>query len=178
MIITAYAVEDMIKQALEEGAYAVLHKPLDMKKVVSLIESAYQTKQGAFILVIDDDPATCITLKNLLNKRGHKVSTVYSGEQAIEMVRQKTHDIVLIDMKLPTINGLETYLAIKENHPEAVAIMMTAYRQEMFHLMEEALNSNAYACLYKPFAPEELFKLIDEVQTRKQAARLLEGRGK
>ncbi len=178
VMMTAYAVENLIQQALAEGAYAVIQKPLDMGKVVTLIKSAYETKNGALILVVDDDPGTCITLKNILTKRGHKVSLAHSGEQAIDMVRQKAHDIIFIDMKLPTINGLETYLAIKENQPGAVAIMMTAYRQEMFHLMEEALSSNAYACLYKPFAPEELFKLIDEVQAGKQAARLLEEKGK
>jgi len=73
-------------------------------------------------------------------------------------------------MKLPTINGLETYLAIKEINPEAVVIMMTAYRPEVTELVEEALDSNAYTCLYKPLDMEELVRLVDEIRERQQKA--------
>jgi DNA-binding NtrC family response regulator len=73
-------------------------------------------------------------------------------------------------MKLPTINGLETYLAIREINPQAVAIMMTAYRQEMVDLVEAALQNHAYTCLYKPLAMEELLRLVDEIGARRQEA--------
>ena len=62
-------------------------------------------------------------------------------------------------MKLPTINGLETYLAIKEVNPEVVAIMMTGYRQEMANIVEKALNVNAYTCLCKPIDAKEILRL-------------------
>jgi len=86
------------------------------------------------------------------------------------MAQEKTYAIIFIDMKLPTINGLETYLAIKENNPDAVAIMMTAYRQEMAELVEEALNNHAYTCLYKPLNIEGLLGLVDEIVEKKQKA--------
>jgi two-component system response regulator HydG len=71
-------------------------------------------------------------------------------------------------MKLPTINGLETYLPIKKVNPEAVAIMMTAYHQEMDELVEAALKNHAYTCLYKPLDMEMLLRLIDEIRERKK----------
>jgi len=118
--------------------------------------------------VVDDDPGTCTTLKNIFRHRGYGVCTVYTGEEAVAEARKKDYDIIFIDVKLPTINGLETYLAIKEVNPEAVAIMMTGYRQEVADLVEEALNNNAYTCLYKPLDMEEILRLVEEIKEKKQ----------
>ena len=170
MMMTAYAVENLIQEALQEGAYGVIYKPLDIEKVIVLIERAREAKQGALILVVDDDPGICITLKNILSNQSYKVCTANTGEEAIARARKKDYDVIFIDMKLPTINGLETYLAIKETNPEAVAIMMTGYRQEVADLVEEALDNHAYACLYKPLDMEELLSLVDDIRERKQKA--------
>ncbi len=171
VMMTAYAVEYLVREALQEGAYGIIYKPLDLDKVVALIERVREIKQGVLILVVDDDPGTCVTLKNILSKRSYTVGIAFTGEEAIAIAQKKVHDIIFIDMKLPTINGLETYLAIKEVNPEAVVIMMTAYRQEMAKLVEEALRSSAYTCLYKPFDMKKLVELVDEIREKKQKAR-------
>ena len=170
MMMTAYAVEDLVREALQEGAYGVLYKPLDIDKMIAIIENARQKKHGALILVVDDDQSTCVTLKNILTKKRYKVGTIHTGEEAIRMAQEKAYDVIFIDMKLPTINGLETYLSIREINPEVVAIMMTAYRQEMDELCERALQNSAYACLYKPLDMPKLLGLVDEIQKRRQQA--------
>ena len=170
VMMTGYSVEDLVEEALREGAYGIIYKPLDIEKVVALIEEVREAKRGALVLVVDDHPETCITLRNILIKKNYQVGMAHTGEEAITMAQERAYDIIFIDMKLPTINGLETYLAIKENNPEAVVIMMTAYRQEMAELVEEALNNSAYACLYKPFDIEEVLKLVGELWKRKQKA--------
>ncbi len=170
VMMTAYSVEELVGEAREEGAFGIIYKPLDIEKAVSLIERAKEARHGALIMVVDDDPGTCTTLKNILTKKDNHVGVAGNGEEAINMAQKRAYDIIFIDMKLPTINGLETYLAIKEIHPEVVAIMMTAYRQEMTDLVEEALNNTAYAYLYKPLDIEEMLRLIDEIWERKQKA--------
>ncbi len=168
MMMTAYAVEDLVQEALQEGAYGIIYKPMDIEKVVDIIEKSKKDKPGALILVVDDDPGTCTTLKNILIKKGYKVGIAHTGEEAIATAKKKTFDIIFIDMKLPTLNGLETYLAIKKTNPEAVAVLMTAYRQEMAELVEEALTNNAYTCLYKPLDLAALLSLTSEILERKQ----------
>lgn len=168
VMMTAYAVEDLVQDALREGAYSVMYKPLDMDKVVTLIDEATGTKGGALILVVDDDWGTCDLLRKVFTRKGYKVGAARTGEAAIAMAREKAYDIILIDMKLPTINGLETYLAIKKVSPEAVAVMMTAYREETEALVEQALGNNAYACLYKPLDMEEMLQLIEEIHRRRK----------
>ena len=168
MMMTAYAVEELVQQALEEGAYGIVYKPLDIERVITIVEEATQIQTGALVLVVDDDPGTCITLRNILAQKGHEVGIAPSGEEAIAMAQQKAYDIIFIDMKLPLLNGLETFLAIREIDPQVVAIMMTAYRQEMAGLVEEALRNQAYTCLYKPLAIEELLRLVEEIGRRKR----------
>jgi len=165
VMMTAYAVEDLIGEALREGAYGVLYKPFDMERMIGLLEGI---KGGGFVLVVDDDPNTCTTFKYVLEAKGYQVGTALSGEKAIEMARESEYDMIFIDMKLPTMNGLQTYLAIREVNPQVVAVMMTAYRREMGDLVEEALNKDAYTCLYKPFDVDQMIKLVGEICRRKR----------
>ena len=167
MMMTAYAVEDLVAEALREGAYGIIYKPLDIEKVLTTIEEVRQAKKGPLILVVDDDPGPCTTLKNILANKGYTVTITQTGEEAIAIAKEQAHDIIFIGMKLPTINGLETYLAIKERNPKAVAIMIMGYRQETDALVKQAIENDAYACLYKPLDMEELLKVVDEIWTRK-----------
>ncbi len=169
MMMTAYAVEDLVREALQEGAYGIVYKPLDIEKVELILEKATENKQGALILVVDDEPELCSALKELLIKKGYRVGVAHNGEQAIATARKKAFDIIFVDLKLPTLNGLETYLAIKEINPEVVAIMMTGYRQEMGDLVKQALHNNAYTCLYKPINMSDLLNLTAEIVEKKQS---------
>lgn len=168
IMMTAYAVEDLVQQALEEGAYGIVYKPLDIERVIAIIKEARTAREGALVLVVDDDPGTCITLRNILARKSYEVGVAHTGEEAIAMAQEAAYDIILVDVKLPTINGLETYLAIREINPQVVAIMITGYRQEMADLVEEALRNHAYTCLYKPLDMEELLGLVDEIRKRKR----------
>lgn len=167
MMMTAYAVEDLVEEALQQGAYGIIYKPLDIDKMLTTIEEARQARQGALILVVDDDPGDCFTLKSILSRQKYQVGIAHTGEEAIAAIQEKPYDIILIDMKLPTINGLETYLAIREINPKIVAIIITGYRQEVTDLVEQALRNNAYTCLYKPLDIEELLRLIEGIWQKK-----------
>lgn len=170
VMMTAYSVEDLVQEALKEGAYEILYKPLDMGKIVAIIDESKNAKRSALILVVDDDPGTCVTLKNVLVNRGYKVRTANTGEEAIAEAHKNRHDILFIDLKLPTINGLETYLGIKKIDPAAIAIIITGYREEMGHLIEQAISHSAYTCLYKPLDLAKILDLVDEIMARKVKA--------
>ena len=166
VMMTAYAVDELIKEALEEGADGIIHKPLDIQEVMSFIELAREAQERVIILVVDDNEGTCVTLRKILNRGGFKVSIAHTGEEAIAKMKKRKHDIIFIDMKLPKKNGLQTYLAIKNINPEAVAIMMTAYHQEMADLIEKALVNNAYTYLNKPLDMEKVLRLVEDISER------------
>lgn len=167
ILMTAYAMEELVQQALEEGVYGIMYKPLDIERVIALVEEAKQRKSGALILIVDDDPGICMSLKGILTKKRYQVGIAPTGTEAISMVQQEDYAIILIDMKLPVLNGLETYLAIHEIKARTVAIMMTGYRSELSDLVAEALRHDAYACLTKPLNIDELLGLVDEILERK-----------
>ncbi len=171
MMMTAYAVDELIQEALREGVGGVLYKPIDIETVTALIDDAMKSKDGGFILVVDDDESTCVTLKNILTRKGYETGIAHTGEEAIRMAKKKKYRIIFIDMKLPTINGLETYLSLKKVSPETVAVMTTAYRQETETLVNDAIKSDAYTCIYKPFDIEVLLRMVDEIVRKKYRKR-------
>ncbi|MBN1582859.1 MAG: response regulator [Anaerolineae bacterium] len=163
-MMTAYAVEDLIEDALAEGVFALLDKPVEIDQVIALIEQARQARQGALVLVVDDDRGTCTMLEDVLLQAGYRVCTAHSGQEAIDRAHRTAYDILLIELNLPVLNGLETYLAIKKIHPQVVAIVFTTCPKQVAEL---ALDNNAYACLSKPLDIDRLLDLIRESDRKK-----------
>jgi len=170
IMMTGYAVEDLIREALREGAFSALNKPLDFDEIFKLIERAIPN--GALILVVDDDENLCATMKDVLSDKGYRVIVAYDGNTAIEKARENNFDIMLIDLKLPALNGLETYLAIRDFRPNVVAIIITGYLQEMGKLAQQALQETAYACLEKPIDMDKLFSLLERISEEKNRGTL------
>ncbi len=152
IMMTAYSVDELISDAIKRGVYAVLRKPLDINEVLDVIK---QAKEGALILIVEDDPAVSESLKNLLEDNGFRVVVMASGEKAVEYAKKNTEDIVFLDIKLPVMSGLEAYLRMKEYNPNMIALIMTAYRDEVSDIVDQALKSDCYACLYKPMNPKK-----------------------
>lgn len=165
IMVTAYAVEDLLREALREGAFGVLKKPVDFDKLVKLIERA--TPDGDTILVVDDDEARCSNMKEVLSAKGYRVCVAYDGDTAVEKVRESNFDIMLIDVKLNAVNGLETYLSIRDFRPEAVVIIITDYEQETNNLVQQALQGTVYTCLEKPINMDELIALLERIREEK-----------
>ena len=158
IMMTAYSVEDLIKEALEEGAYAVVYKPFDIEKIVSIIESALQK---TLILVVDDSFTDRETLKNILDERGYGVVTASSGAEALARVKEKRFDIIFLDVKLPDIDGVEFFEQVKAIDPEVAVIMMTGYSET--ELMQRVISHGAYTCIYKPFNVDRVVSLVSEL---------------
>jgi len=95
--------------------------------------------------VVDDNKNLCTNVKDVLSDKGYRVSIACDGNTAIEKAQKSDFDIILIDMKLPALNGLETYLAIHDFRPNVVPIIITGYPKEMDKLVQQALQESAYA---------------------------------
>jgi DNA-binding NtrC family response regulator len=165
IMITAYAVEDLLREALREGAFGTLKKPLDFDKLFALIEKAIPNK--ALILVVDDDEGLCVNIKDALHDNGYRVSVAYDGNTAIEKAWENAFDIIILDMKLPVLNGLETYLAIRDIRPNVAVIIITGYPQEMGNLAQQAVQKNAFAYMEKPIDMDDLFSLLGQIKEKR-----------
>ena len=170
IMVTAFAVEDLIREALQAGAFGSLKKPLDFDHLFELIERAIP--DGELILVVDDDESFCANMEDVLVGEGYQVSVAHSGNVAVEKAWESKFDVMLIDLKLPVLNGLETYLAIRAFRPKVVAIIITGYPQEMDKLIQQALQKHAYTCLEKPVNMDELVSLLEQIKKQKDKGTL------
>ncbi len=85
------------------------------------------TESKLHILVVDDDRRMAKTLVNIFQVKGYQVEAAHSGPEALEKVAGGRFDCVLTDIKMPEMNGVELYRAIKARQPDLTVVLMTAY---------------------------------------------------
>lgn len=159
IMMTAYSVEDLVKEALEEGAYAIIYKPFDIDRIIALIEELLRGK--TLILVVDASFEDRETLKGILEDKGYRVATARDGAEAIEMVKTRHYDIIFLEVRLPNMDGVETFERVKKIDPKAAVIMMTGYTED--DLVQRAISQGAYTCIYKPFDIEKVIGLVEDI---------------
>lgn len=109
------------------------------------------------ILVVDDERSMREFLIIMLQKDGHDVTSASNGKEAVDIIGQQTFDIVITDLKMPQLDGIEVLKIVKESAPETVVIMITAYASA--ETAVDAMKQGAYDYVTKPFKIEEV-KLI------------------
>jgi two-component system response regulator PilR (NtrC family) len=112
------------------------------------------TNKTPHILVVDDELSMRELLEVMLTKEGYKVSCAENGRKAISMVEKKDFDLLLCDIRLGDITGIEVLKASKKKNPNTVVIMISAYATA--ETAVEAMNQGAYDYVPKPFDNEEL----------------------
>jgi len=112
------------------------------------------------ILIVDDDEMMQETLSSVLRKGGYEIFSVTSGNEALSLIKKNIIDLVLLDMKLPDVDGLEIQKKIKALDTEILVIIMTAYSDVQTAV--SAMKSGAYHYINKPFELEELKLLIEK----------------
>lgn len=121
------------------------------------------------ILIVDDDESTCRSLSLILSKKGYDTEAVRTGRESIEKVQGRFFNIVLVDIRLPDMEGVELIKLLKEMHPNAVVIMITAYAS--IETAVKALNGGASAYITKPLDMEEVLISIGDALTRQRLIR-------
>ena len=165
IMITAFAVEELLRDALREGVFGSLHKPIDFERLFALIEAALC--EGGLILVVDDDAEACCNLRDVLSERDYRVAIANTGEEAIQKVREERFDVMILDMKLPAFCGLETFLAARDLRPDLATILITGHGKELSESVQEALDKGAHVCLEKPVDMDVLLTVIKRLENRK-----------
>ena len=159
VLMTSYSADVLVKEGLEEGAIATLTKPLDINLLFSFFSSLRKEQS---VVIVDDNPQFCKTLGDILRTRGLRVAEVTDPHSLLKAVRPDAQ-VVLLDMKLNTINGFDVLKAMRQRYPHVPVFLVTGYREEMASMIEAVLQIKAYTCLYKPLQIEELVELLTEV---------------
>lgn len=118
---------------------------------------------GKKVLVVDDDEKTVELVKLYLNRDGYRVITAYEGEEALRLAREAHPDLIVLDLMLPGINGLEICRTLR-NESDVPIIMLTAMTTDEDRL--RGLNLGADDYVTKPFSPRELAARVRAVLRR------------
>ena len=121
---------------------------------------------SASVLIVDDEPEILNTTKWAFEMAGFKVHTAASAEEALPQAESFRPEVLLIDYKLPKMNGLELLSKVRAWIPNAVAIMITGLTHQSEDLEEESRRLGAVGFLHKPLQLEQVLKLVKE-RTRK-----------
>jgi two-component system response regulator HydG len=114
--------------------------------------------RNARILIIDDEPLMRMTVGDALKEDGSAVSETGSGREGIDLLREGAFDIVITDLRLPDMDGIEVLKASKRHSPSTMVVLMTAYGS--VDTAVEAMKFGAYDYLTKPFSMDELLIMV------------------
>ncbi len=119
------------------------------------------------ILLVDDEERFRNNLRKMLAAEGFEVSAAASGEAALEELARQPYDVILLDMRMPGMDGLATLAAIKERHPDPEVIILTGHAS--VDAAAEIIRLGAVEFLLKPCPLEEVIAKIETAFERKLA---------
>ena len=122
----------------------------------------------ANILVIDDDESMRVGCIQTLTEEGYSVKAVENGQKGLEIIDKESFDVILLDLKMPGIPGMDVLMKLKENEPNSLVIVITGYATS--NSAVEAMKRGAYNYLPKPFTPEGLIAIVKQAVDSKREA--------
>ena len=111
------------------------------------------------ILVIDDEPDMLSTCKKFLTREGYKVAVAERGSDGLEVFDAQPHDLVITDLKMPGMDGMEVLREVKQRRPETVVVMFTGYGTIQDAVL--AMKEGAFDFITKPFTPDQLTVTVE-----------------
>ena len=128
---------------------------------------------GLKVLMVDDEVVFCENMAKLLNTRGYQAKAVNEGEEAIRVLQKDLYDVVVLDLKMPGMNGIDILKKLKELNVPSQVIMLTGHG--CVDTAMEAVKLGAYDYLPKPCEIDELSEMIDNSQKNKNSKKRKRG---
>ena len=115
-------------------------------------------KTSARVLIVDDDADLAESFAEILVDHGCDVSIADHGQEAVERACAQDFDIIFMDVRMPVMNGVDSFFVIRSIRPQARVVMMTGFKEKF---VERAIQAGAEGPLHKPFTVDEMLGLIE-----------------
>ena len=115
------------------------------------------------ILVADDQRGMRLTLSGIIEDQGYNVTVAEDGYQALNAVKKSAYDLIFLDIKMPGLDGMETFRKIREVRPDSTVVLMTAFAMD--EEVTEALQQGVSSIIYKPFDMQSVVVLVESLTT-------------
>src|SRR5512139_1118153 len=117
------------------------------------------------ILVVDDEMIVCESCKRILEEEGYEVEAALSGKEALEKMRVNPFDVVITDLKMPGIDGMDVLNTLQKDYPDSIVIMITGF--STVETAVEAMKLGAFDYIPKPFTPDEVSIVVKKAIEKK-----------
>jgi two-component system response regulator HydG len=159
ILVTAYASDRTIVEASHVGFWHVMPKPVDLSRLLPLVEQAVDQP---VVLVVDDDRDLCENLWEIFRNREIRACLAHTGNEAEQRLQLRDFGVVLVDLKLPSDDGREVIARIHALKPEVRTVLITGYPSELTP-EERCSGPEADAVLLKPFDIPQLLETIQSL---------------
>ena len=143
IILTGHGTDKDEQEARRLGATAFLKKPADLDQLVGAVH-----KDKLKVLVVDDEKEFVESLSERLELRNLKATVVHNGEQALRAVKEEEPDVMVLDLRMPGIDGIEVLRKVKKNHPTVAVVILTGHGTDKDE--KKAMKLGAAAYMRKP----------------------------
>jgi DNA-binding NtrC family response regulator len=117
------------------------------------------------ILVVDDEMIVCESCKRILEEEEYEVEVALSGKEAFDKMKENSFDIVITDLKMPGIDGMEVLKTFRKEYPDTIVIMITGF--STVETAVEAMKLGAFDYIPKPFTPDEVSIVVKKAIEKK-----------
>lgn len=165
VLMTAYAAQDQLAEAEREGVLSVLHKPLDLRALLAILDASLSDERP--VLLVDDDEAFLRTLAQVLSVRGYEVVTARDVPHAVALMSERRPLAVLLHFRLRAMPTRDAVVAMRRMSPDTALILYTGMPAVEPARVAEAAGIPGewvHACLQKPFPIEQVTGVLDELR--------------
>jgi CheY-like chemotaxis protein len=163
ILMTAFALEGIVQEALREGAFTLLPKPFAIEHLVAALSSA---ARGPVIVIVDDIKSVAESTAAALSAIGVRALAVTDGMKALEVVKTKDVDVCVIDMVMPGMSGADLIDLLRTQAPEVICIAVSGYDvDDMFR----RVAVHVHTILRKPVDPHRLVEVVAKARARAPA---------
>lgn len=125
------------------------------------------------ILIADDNEDLCRNLADILEFKGYDVTAVFDGYQAIEAFKKNKFHVVLMDVKMPGLSGIDTLKVLRQISADVRVIMITAFADDMFY--KDGLKNGDYQVIQKPIDIDKFLVTLEELVRKKHVDKITPG---
>jgi CheY-like chemotaxis protein len=159
VVLTGHGTEEDEEQAKKLGAFAYLKKPVNIDHLIGALK-----KEKMKVLLVDDEKEFVESLSERLELRNLEADVAYDGEEALEALKQGKHDVMVLDLRMPGIDGIEVLRRAKKRNPDVQIVVLTGHGTEKDE--EQAKKLGAFAYLKKPVDIDHLVGTLNKVWGR------------
>ncbi|VAW71074.1 Two-component transcriptional response regulator, LuxR family [hydrothermal vent metagenome] len=162
VLMTGYSMQSLLDQARENNIFGIISKPLNMQSISDYLDKA---KHTGIVLMVDDDDDFSQSIQEILENKNYCVEIARTGEEAISILDKRDFNLLLLDLRLPKMNGFQVIQKLRDNEKFLPTIILSAYRIKYEKSLNSISSDKQIMFMNKPIDMTELIDKIGIIST-------------